>query len=113
MALKGGTRFAVGFFDVFAAGCALVPESIGEVEDYDEKTGIVYLGDGSWGKIRNPQKLEKISYLAAASRDYHLSLHRIQGDERFHMALDEFGRIMDVCRSGQRTRGLVNVPGGE
>ncbi|MEV0326211.1 transcriptional regulator [Micromonospora echinospora] len=39
MALRGGTRFAVRFEDVFPAGCALVPESLGEVEDYDEKTG--------------------------------------------------------------------------
>jgi hypothetical protein len=37
--LKGGTRFGVNFVEVFPAGCALVPDSIGEVEDYDEKTG--------------------------------------------------------------------------
>ncbi|WP_329107075.1 transcriptional regulator [Micromonospora sp. NBC_01699] len=39
MALRGGTRFSVRCGDVFPAGCALVPESMGEVEDYDEKTG--------------------------------------------------------------------------
>ena len=39
MALRGGTRFSVNCDDVFPAGCALVPGSIGEVEDYDEKTG--------------------------------------------------------------------------
>jgi len=39
MALRGGTRFSVRCSDVFPAGCALVPESLGEVEDYDEKTG--------------------------------------------------------------------------
>ena len=39
MALRGGTRFSVRCEDVFPAGCALVPESVGEVEDYDEKTG--------------------------------------------------------------------------
>lgn len=39
MALKGGTRFSVNCDDVFPAGCALVPGSIGEVEEYDEKTG--------------------------------------------------------------------------
>jgi acid phosphatase type 7 len=43
--------------------------------------------------------------------DYHLSLHRLQGDERFHLALDEFGRLMDVCRTGQRKTGLVPVSG--
>jgi acid phosphatase type 7 len=49
--------------------------------------------------------------LAAASRDYHLSLHRIQGKERFHLARDETGRVMDVYRSGRRKAGVVSVPG--
>jgi hypothetical protein len=34
-----------------------------------------------------------------------LSLHRIQGEERFHLVLDEHGRVMDVCRTGQRKKG--------
>jgi hypothetical protein len=68
--------------------------------------GVLYLGDGSWGKLRNPQKPDKLAYLAATSRDYHLSLHRLQGEERFHLALDENGRVMDVCRSGQRKAGF-------
>ena len=54
--------------------------------------GVLYLGDGSWGRLRTPQTPEKLAYLAASSRDYHLSLHRIQGKERFHLALDEYGR---------------------
>ena len=44
-----------------------------------------------------------------ASRDYHLSLHRIQGEERFHLALDESGRVMDVCHTSQRKSGAVRV----
>jgi hypothetical protein len=73
--------------------------------------GVLYLGDGSWGKLRTPKKPEQLSYLAASSREYHLSLHRIQGEERFHLALDEHGRVMDVCRTGQRKNGLVRVTG--
>jgi hypothetical protein len=73
--------------------------------------GVLYLGDGSWGRLRVPQPPEKLAYLAASSRDYHLSLHRIQGEERFHLAIDEHGRVMDVCRSGQRTKGVVRVEG--
>ncbi len=73
--------------------------------------GVLYLGDGSWGQIRTPQKPEKLSFLAKTSADYHLSLHRIQGEQRFHLALDENGRVMDVCMSGQRKAGLVQVPG--
>ncbi len=73
--------------------------------------GVLYLGDGSWGRLRSPQKPENLSYLAATSRDYHLSLHRLQGEERFHLALDENGRVMDVCRSAQRKAGMVRAQG--
>jgi hypothetical protein len=71
--------------------------------------GVLYLGDGSWGMLRTPQKPERLPYLAVSGRDYHLSLHRIQGKERFHLALDERGRVMDVCRSAQRTSGMVRA----
>jgi hypothetical protein len=74
--------------------------------------GVLYLGDGSWGRLRTPHKPEELVYLAASSRDYHLSLHRLQGTERFHLALDEFGRVMDVCRSGQRRRTMARVVEG-
>ena len=79
------------------------------------ENGVLYLGDGSWGQLRSPNKPEKLTHLAQVNRDYHLSLHRIQGEERFHIALDEAGRLMDVCRSAQRKTGAValpaNVPG--
>jgi acid phosphatase type 7 len=71
--------------------------------------GVLYLGDGSWGRLRTPHSPEDLPYLAASSRDYHLSLHRIQGQDRFHLALDEFGRVMDVCRSGQRKTSIVRA----
>jgi hypothetical protein len=71
--------------------------------------GVLYLGDGSWGRLRVPKTPEQLPYLAASSRDYHLSLHRIQGEERFHLALDEHGRVMDVCRTGQRRTGAIRA----
>jgi hypothetical protein len=73
--------------------------------------GVLYLGDGSWGRLRAPKRPDQLAYLAASSRDYHLSLHRLQGKERFHLALDEHGRVMDVCRSGRRKKGAVRMPG--
>jgi hypothetical protein len=76
-----------------------------------DDNGVLYLGDGSWGRLRSPNKPENLSYLAAASRDYHLSLHRLQGDERFHLALDETGRVMDACHSAQRKAGVVPTQG--
>ena len=38
MALRNGSRFAVSMADVFPAGCHLVPESISEAQDFDERT---------------------------------------------------------------------------
>jgi hypothetical protein len=71
--------------------------------------GVLYLGDGSWGRLRPEYATERMPYLELANRDYHLSLHRIQGQERFHLALDDQGRVMDVCRSGQRKLGIVRM----
>ncbi len=71
--------------------------------------GVLYLGDGSWGRIRSLQKPEKLAVMAATNQDYHLSLHRLQGDERFHLALDENGRVMDAARSGQRKADAIPV----
>lgn len=65
--------------------------------------GVLYLGDGSWGKLRVPKTPEELPFLAKTSGEYHLSLHRLEGDERFHLALNDQGRVMDVCRTGQRT----------
>ncbi len=79
------------------------------LDGMNNDNGVLYLGDGSWGRLRSPQSPEKLAYLAASSRDYHMSLHRIQGEDRFHLAIDEFGRVMDVCHSGQRKMGVVRV----
>jgi hypothetical protein len=61
-----------------------------------DANGVVYLGDGSWGKIRSPQPAEKRAYLARTDRAYHLSVHRLEGDRRFHVALEDSGRVADV-----------------
>ena len=74
-----------------------------------DDNGVLYLGDGSWGQLRSPQRPEKLTVMARTSQDYHLSLHRIQGNDRYHLALDEAGRVMDVARTGQRTAGLVRA----
>ena len=79
------------------------------IDGLADDNGVLYLGDGSWGRLRSPQRPEKLTHLAVTSRDYHLSLHRIQGEERFHLALDENGKVMDVCRTGQRKTGAVGV----
>jgi hypothetical protein len=75
------------------------------LDGLENSNGVLYLGDGSWGRIRNPRTPDALHVMAKTSQDYHLSLHRIQGEERFHLAMDEHGRVMDVCRTGQRTKG--------
>jgi hypothetical protein len=62
-----------------------------------DKNGVLYLGDGSWGKLRIPKEPEERPYLAAVSKAYHLSVHRLEGEQRFHVALEESGRVADVC----------------
>ena len=46
MALRNGSRFSVGMADVFPDGCYLVPGSISEAQDYDEKTKTRQPGEG-------------------------------------------------------------------
>jgi acid phosphatase type 7 len=67
------------------------------------ENGIIYLGDGSWGKLRRPKTPHQRPYLAAVDEAYHLTLHRIEGKERFHMALSDVGRIVDVCATTKRS----------
>jgi hypothetical protein len=66
------------------------------------KYGVVYLGDGSWGKIRAPKKPENRPYLAAVSEAFHVTLHRLEGEQRFHVALEESGRVADVCMTAAK-----------
>ena len=67
------------------------------------ENGIVYLGDGSWGKIERPDTPAKRPYLAVTDEAYHCRVHRIEGRERFHVALSERGRVVDVCRTAKRS----------
>jgi hypothetical protein len=61
-----------------------------------DKYGVPYLGDGSWGQLRTPGTLEKRPYLAAVSKAYHMTVHRLEGDQRYHVALEESGKVADV-----------------
>ncbi|OWK46513.1 metallophosphoesterase [Fimbriiglobus ruber] len=72
--------------------------------------GVLYLGDGSWGQIRAVNGPESRPYLAATGQAYHVSLHRLEGNHRYHMALDESGKIVDVCSSTKRP--MHRRPGG-
>jgi hypothetical protein len=62
-----------------------------------DKNGVIYLGDGSWGKLRAAKDPEKRGYLAAYGSEYHCTVHRLEGDQRFHVALAESGKVADVC----------------
>ena len=64
-----------------------------------DQNGVVSLGDGSRGQLRTPGSIEKRPYLAAVGRAYHMTVHRLEGDRRFHVALEESGRVADVYAS--------------
>ena len=68
------------------------------------KHGLIYLGDGSWGRLKSPESPEKRNYLAAVDEDYHITLHRIEGERRFHLALSDAGKIVDICTTSKRPR---------
>lgn len=55
MATKAGCRFPVSMGDVFPDRCYLVPDSISEAQDYDEKT-----------EIRTPQ-IDKVTSRCGAT----------------------------------------------
>ena len=61
-----------------------------------DKYGVPYLGDGSWGMLRPPAPPEKRPYLAAVGQAYHMTVHRLEGEQRYHVALEESGRVADV-----------------
>ena len=73
--------------------------------------GVLYLGDGSWGKIRAPQSPAELPYLAASSESYHLTLHRLEGEQCFHLALEENGRVVDICATRKRPQRVVGRSG--
>ncbi len=64
-----------------------------------DRYGVPYLGDGSWGKLRTPAPIEKRPYLLRSEKTYHISVHRLEGERRYHIALDETGRVADVYAS--------------
>ncbi len=61
--------------------------------------GVIYLGDGSWGRLRTPLPPEKIPLLDRTSRQHHITLHRLEDEDRYHLALDEFGKVGDVAHT--------------
>ncbi len=66
--------------------------------------GIPYLGDGSWGQIRPVTKVEGHPYLAVAEESYHLSVHRLEDQVRYHLALSDKARVVDMHSTTKRSR---------
>lgn len=64
--------------------------------------GVLYLGDGSWGRLRKPVAADTRPYLAVTDENYHISVHRIEGPQQFHVALSDEGKVVDVCMTTKR-----------
>jgi hypothetical protein len=72
------------------------------IDGHADANGVPYLGDGSWGKLRRPKTTAERPYLAVVDESYHVSLHRIEGKRRYHIALSDRGAIKDVCTTTKR-----------
>lgn len=81
------------------------------LDGHQDNNGVLYLGDGSWGRLRMPRQDDQLDVMVKTSDDFHISMHRLEGRERFHLAMDHTGRVMDSCRSGQRRSGVISVGG--
>ena len=64
-----------------------------------DKYGVPYLGDGSWGQLRTPVSPEKRPYLLKVAKVNQMTVHRLEGEQRYHVAIDDTGRVVDVCGS--------------
>jgi acid phosphatase type 7 len=40
---------------------------------------VLYLLDGSWGRLRAPQPPERLTHLAKVGQEYHLWVYRVEG----------------------------------
>lgn len=61
-----------------------------------DRYGVPYLGDGSWGQLRPPATPENRPYLAAVGQAYHMTVHKLEGEQRYHVAVADDGRVADV-----------------
>ena len=62
--------------------------------DRCDPKGVVYLGDGAWGKLRDPHPNRW--YLAKAEKKYHFILVTLQKDKALFEAIDNDGQVFDT-----------------
>jgi acid phosphatase type 7 len=75
------------------------------IDGLRDDAGVVYLGDGSWGMLRPPNPPEVRPYLAAVGGSYHFSIHRLEGAMRYHLAMEEGGKLIDLYSTRKKPRG--------
>ena len=54
--------------------------------------------------MRAPKKPEARPYLATVNDSYHLTLHRLEGEVSYHLAIEETGRVLDICTTRKKAR---------
>ena len=67
------------------------------LKDKEHSEGIVYLGDGAWGKVRKPDQQDKW-YIATAKKKYHFILVTLQKHKALFQAIDNNGQVFDTYR---------------
>ena len=69
-------------------------------EDKEDSKGVVYLGDGAWGKLRKPGQQDQW-YIAKAREKYHFILVTLQKDKALFQAIDNDGQVFDKYCKGK------------
>ena len=57
------------------------------------------------GEATPGERLPPAKDLAAVSQAYHMTVHRLEGERRFHVALEESGKVADVCTTVSKRPG--------
>jgi len=57
--------------------------------------GVIYLGDGAWGRLRSPKKAHHRWYLAHTAKEFNFIMVEIQSKQRSFFAINKNGELID------------------
>jgi hypothetical protein len=65
--------------------------------------GVLYLGDGAWGRLRRPKRAEDRWYLAKTEKAHHVYVVTLAPEEARFEAIDEDGETVDTFSRSPRS----------
>ncbi|MDA0746942.1 MAG: metallophosphoesterase family protein, partial [bacterium] len=66
--------------------------------------GVLYLGDGAWGRLRSPKDPEDRWYLAFTAKEYHFIVGTLHKKSRSFKAINEEGKVFDQYSEEQHLK---------